>query len=138
MTDAGPIANVRWQRMAELVASHLREQILSGELADGDVLPKEEALRQNYPVSKPSFREAMRILEAEGLVAVRRGKVGGAVVVKPSATNVAYTLALVLRSEHVHLPEVARALREVEPSCAALCAERRDRRRAVVPKLRAL
>jgi GntR family transcriptional regulator, transcriptional repressor for pyruvate dehydrogenase complex len=133
-----PIASVKWHRVAESVASHLRDQILSGELQDGDVLPKEDVLRARYPVSKPSLREAMRILETEGLVSIRRGNTGGAVVHRPEAANVAYTLALVLRSKNSGLLEVAKALQECEPVCAALCAARPDRRRAVLPTLRAL
>jgi DNA-binding FadR family transcriptional regulator len=64
--------------------------------------------------------------------------VGGAIVHRPTAANVAYTLALVLSSKRVALPDVARALQEVEPSCAALCALREDRLDAVVPRLRDL
>jgi DNA-binding FadR family transcriptional regulator len=121
-----------------MVADQLRERILRGDLRDGDLLPKEEELREQYPVAKPSLREAMRILETEGLVTVRRGNVGGAVVHRPSPTNAAYTLGLVLASRGVDVSDVARALREVEPSCVGLCAARRDRRRAVVPILRRL
>ncbi len=133
MTTSG-----RWQRIAELVASHLRERIVSGELPDGSLLPKESELRLSYPVSKPSFREAMRILEAEGLITVRRGNVGGAVVHRPSATNVAYSLALVLAADRATMSDVAQSLRECEPACAALCAERSDRKRLVVPRLQAI
>ena len=132
------VTNLRFQRLAELVADRLRERILRGDLEDGDLLPKEEELRASYPVSKPSLREAMRILEAEGLITVRRGNVGGAVVHRPTPANVAYTLAMVLSANRVDIPDVARALREVEPSCAALCAARSDRAKAVVPKLKAL
>jgi len=138
--DAGAagarVAELRFPRVAELVADHLRRQILSGELEDGELLPKEQELRGQYPVSKPSFREAMRILEAEGLITVRRGNVGGAVVHRPSANNVAYTMAMVLATRNAAVDDVARALRECEPNCAALCAERSDRRRKVLPKLR--
>jgi DNA-binding FadR family transcriptional regulator len=132
------MARPQWQRVAEQVAGDLRDRILSGELADGDLLPKEEELRRVYPVSKPSLREAMRILEAEGLVTVRRGNMGGSLVHRPGAANVAYTLAMVLRSRDVGVPDVAQALRELEPTCAAFCAARTDRRRAVVPSLRAI
>src|SRR5947209_6940395 len=136
--DEVRVTNLRFQRLAELVADRLRERILRGDLEDGDLLPKEEELRASYPVSKPSLREAMRILEAEGLITVRRGNVGGAVVHRPTPANVAYTLAMVLSANRVDIPDVARALREVEPSCAALCAGRADRAAAVVPQLRAL
>lgn len=109
-----------------------------GELADGSILPKEDELLREFPVSKPSLREAMRILEAEGLLRVRRGKLGGAVVRRPNAANVAYTIGLVLGSQDVSLSDVGGALRQMEPACAALCAERADRGHMVVPALRAL
>ncbi|MFS3128307.1 FadR/GntR family transcriptional regulator [Nocardioides sp. Bht2] len=137
-TPAPKAVNLRWQRVAELVADHLRERILGGDLEDGMTLPKEEELRLAYPVSKPSLREAMRILEAEGLITVRRGNKGGAVVHRPTSMNVAYTLSLLLHSKGVDIPEVAYALRELEPGCAQACAERPDRMEAVVPQLRAL
>lgn len=131
-----PEGDIRSPRVAELVADRLRRRILSGDLEDGELLPKEEELRERYPASKPSFREAMRILEAEGLITIRRGNVGGAVVHRPTAHNVAYTMAMVLNTRQAGIPDVAQALRECEPVCAALCADRRDRRRNVVPQLR--
>lgn len=130
--------SVRFQRLAEQVADDLRRRILLGDLADGTALPVEEHLREQYPVSKPTLREAMRVLEAEGLVSVRRGSIGGAVVHRPQAANVAYTMGLVLSSQRTTLDEVGAALREVEPACAAACAERADRDEVVVPVLRQL
>ncbi|WCO67818.1 FCD domain-containing protein [Iamia majanohamensis] len=134
-TTGGP-SPVRFRRLAEQVADDLRRRILLGDLGDGAELPVEGLLREQYPVSKPTLREAMRVLEAEGLVTVRRGSIGGAVVHRPHTTNVAYTLGLVLAAQKVNISEVATALREVEPACAASCAERRDRSETVVPRLR--
>ncbi|MEV0130575.1 FCD domain-containing protein [Dactylosporangium sp. NPDC050688] len=133
MTDAP-----RGDRLVEQVADHIRGQILRGELADGAPLPKSEELIQRYPVSMPTFREAMRILEAEGLITVRRGRLGGAVVHRPSAANLGYNLGLVLAAQRAGIDDVATALRHVEPACAALCAGRPDRADTVVPVLRAL
>ncbi len=130
--------NVRFQRLAEQVADQLRRQILTGELPDGTILPKEDELLVEYPISKPSLREAMRILEAEGLLTVRRGKLGGAVVHRPDSANLAYTMGLVLGAGQVGLADVGTALLQVEPACAALCAQRPDRKRTVVPILREL
>jgi GntR family transcriptional regulator, transcriptional repressor for pyruvate dehydrogenase complex len=134
--DADGSTDIRPQRMAELVADRLRARILTGDLQDGDLLPKEEDLREIYPVSKPSFREAMRILETQGLITIRRGNVGGAVVHRPTSNTVAYALAMVLATRNAAMDDVARALRECEPACVALCAERSDRRRAVLPTLK--
>ncbi|WP_238007479.1 GntR family transcriptional regulator [Dactylosporangium sp. AC04546] len=129
---------VRVHRLAEQVADHIRARIIRGDFADGDPLPTAEELIRRYPVSMPTFREAMRILEAEGLITVRRGRLGGAIVRRPSPAGLAYNLGLVLASQQVAIGDVAVALRHVEPACAALCASRRDRARAVVPELREL
>lgn len=127
---------LRAPHVAEIVAMTLRNRILDGDLRDGDELPKQEDLLDEFRVSRPSIREALRILEAEGLVSVRRGKVGGAVVHRPKATNVAYSLGLVLRASDVPVDDVATALNHIEPICAALCAAREDRHEEVLPYLR--
>lgn len=134
----GPGRTVRFQRLAEQVADDLRTRILVGDLGEATGLPVEEELRAQYPVSKPTLREAMRVLEAEGLVTVRRGSVGGAAVHPPTAANVAYTLGLVLASRRTDLADVGLALRAVEPACAAVCAQREDRNEVVVPELQRL
>src|SRR3954469_25717857 len=123
----GSTTRVRSPAVAEIIADRLRQRIVEGELQDGDLLPKQEELLAEFGVSKPSVREALRILETEGLVSVRRGKLGGAVVHGPHANNAAYVLELVLRSKGVAVDDVAAALRHLEPVCAALCAARPDR-----------
>jgi GntR family transcriptional regulator, transcriptional repressor for pyruvate dehydrogenase complex len=132
----GPHSPTRAPHVAEMVADRLRQRILDGELADGDLLPKQEELLTEFGVSRPSIREALRILEAEGLVSVRRGKVGGSVVHRPQAANAAYTLGLVLRAGKVPVGDVSAALHMIEPVCASLCASRPDRHESVVPRLR--
>lgn len=126
---------VRRPRVAQVVASALRDQILSGTLRDGGALPKQEELLAEFNVSLPSLREALSILETEGLLTVQRGNVGGAIVHAPTPEQTAYTAALVLQSRRVTLDDVVLALRRLDPLCAALCAERKDRRRTVVPAL---
>lgn len=120
-----------------MIADELRSRILSGELQDGDLLPKQEELIEQFHVSKPSVREAFRILETEGLVTVRRGNVGGSVVHVPQVDSVTYMLALVLQVRGVTLADAGAALQQLEPAAAALCARRDDRATEVVPKLRA-
>jgi GntR family transcriptional regulator, transcriptional repressor for pyruvate dehydrogenase complex len=122
--------------LAERLADQLRERILDGRLADGSVLPKQDEIVEQFGVSKPSAREAFRILETEGLITVRRGSIGGSVVHVPGAESVAYMLSLLLQAGSAALQDVALALREMEPACAALCAGRADRSRSVLPELR--
>lgn len=127
----------RTPRLAEVVADSLREQILSGELSDGSELPNQERLLDEYGVSKQAVREGLRILELEGLITVRRGNVGGAVVHSPTNRGAAYGLGLVLQSRGVQLSELERALAVMEPMAARLCAARPDRDRTVMPLLQA-
>jgi DNA-binding FadR family transcriptional regulator len=121
--------------VAQVVASALRDQILSGTIRDGGALPKQEELLEEFNVSLPSLREALSILETEGLLTVQRGNVGGAIVHAPTPEQTAYTAALVLQSRRVTVDDVVNALRRLDPLCAALCAERKDRRRTLVPVL---
>jgi DNA-binding FadR family transcriptional regulator len=138
---AAPAVNrrqLRQPRLAELVAEALRSRITSGAISDGDMLPKLEDLLDEFQVSKPSLREALRILETEGLITVRRGNVGGAIVHAPGNRDAGYMIGLVLESRNVTMSDLAGAIRRVEPICAALCAQRQDRNRAVLPRLRTL
>lgn len=129
---------LRQPRLAELVAEELRQRITSGSMRDGDLLPKLEELLDEFKVSKPSLREALRILETEGLITVRRGNMGGAIVHAPGSHDAGYMIGLVLESRNVTVRDLAGAIKTFEPVCAALCAERPDRLTAVVPRLRAI
>ena len=120
-----------------MVADVLRQRIMSGEIADGEIIGKQEDLISEFSVSKPSIREALRILETEGLVTVLRGNVGGAVVHRPQPYKAAYMLGLVLQSRGATLGDVLRGLISFEPACVAACAAREDRAAAVLPRLRA-
>ncbi|MFZ0833199.1 MAG: FCD domain-containing protein [Mycobacterium sp.] len=124
------------RRTAEIIADELRRQIIDGELADGDLLPRQDVLVEQFNVSLVSLREALRILETEGLVSVRRGNRGGAVVHAPAKASAAYMLGLLLQSDYVPLGDLGTALQELEPTCAALAARRPDRAGELVPELR--
>jgi GntR family transcriptional repressor for pyruvate dehydrogenase complex len=131
----GKIAQLR---MAELVASALRERILAGGIGDGSSLPKQDELVAEFGVSYPSVREALRILETEGFITVRRGNRGGAIVHAPDIGTAGYALGLTLQAMQVRVPDLGAALATLEPLCAANCAQRADRDTVVVPELEKL
>lgn len=126
---------MRAPRVAELVAARLRDDILSGRLKAGDVLPAQETLFAEFGVSPPALREAIHILESDGLITVRRGNVGGAVVNLPSSERTAHTISMVLQTRNASPADVSEALLHMEPVCAGLCAARDDRLAEVVPYL---
>lgn len=128
-------AQLRVPRLAEHVADVLRQRILGGEIDDGALLAKQEDLAAEFRVSLPSVREALRVLESEGLVTVQRGKIGGSVVHVPQTDKVAYMLGLVLESREVGVDNLVLTMGQVEPLCVRAGAMRPDRVTTVVPDL---
>jgi DNA-binding FadR family transcriptional regulator len=119
-------------RLAELIASELREQILNGAHTSG-MLPKQDDLVAMFGVSAPPLREALRILEGEGLITVRRGKVGGAVIHRPDGGSVAHAAGMALQGDGVHLRDLAKSILMFEPMCASACAEDAEVREILRP-----
>jgi GntR family transcriptional regulator, transcriptional repressor for pyruvate dehydrogenase complex len=128
---------LRTHRVAEAVAAQLRLRILEGDLVDGSELPPESVLLKEYPASRPSLREAFRILETEGLVSVRRGKVGGIVIKSPTPDSAAYHMGLLLHSRAIPMQDLAAARELLESFCAEQAALRADHG-AVSERLRQL
>jgi DNA-binding FadR family transcriptional regulator len=105
---------VRVPKTAELVASQLRRQIVRGDLKEGDALPPESALMEQFGVSRPTLREAFRVLESEALISVRRGARGGARVHTPNGDVAARYAGLVLQFRGATLADVYEARRTIE------------------------
>jgi DNA-binding FadR family transcriptional regulator len=130
--------HVQVPRTADVVAERIRDLIVTGQLTDGERLPGLDGLLDEFGISGPTMREALRMLESEGLITVQRGKVGGAIVHRPTYVTAASTMALVLRTHNTQIADVARSLAVLERECAVLCSRRLDRQSTVVPALRAL
>ena len=116
---------LRAPKTAELIAGHLRRQIVRGELRTGKTLPPEVQLMEQYGVSRPTLREAFRILEAEALISVRRGSRGGAQVTAPEVSVAARYVGLLLQIQGTTINDVYEARMITEPPCARLLAQRR-------------
>lgn len=114
---------IRTPKTAELVARKLRRMIVDGELKDGDHLPHEAELMEHFSVSRPTLREAVRVLEAERLVEVRRGSRTGARVCVPGPEVVARPASLLLELSGATVADVYVAREAIEPAAARLLAE---------------
>ncbi len=119
--------SVRVPKTAELVATRIRRQIVLGELEQGDALPSESMLMEEFDISRPTLREAFRILESEGLITIRRGARGGARAQQPSTDVAARYAGLVLQHRGATLADVLDARVIVEAPAARMLASRRDR-----------
>jgi DNA-binding FadR family transcriptional regulator len=100
--------------MASKIAEHLRVQIIRGELKDGDLLLTQAQLGEQFGVSRPTLREALRILESESLITITRGARGGASIIAPSERMVAHYVARYLDFNEVPVTDVHRALMAIE------------------------
>jgi DNA-binding FadR family transcriptional regulator len=118
----GPIAK---QKTYELVADRLVELITARSLEAGDQLPTERELTETFGVGRSSIREALRMLESQGVI--RPGS-GGAFAVAEASNPLESSLQLVFalddRTGIHHLFELRRIL---DCEAAALAAERRSR-----------
>jgi DNA-binding FadR family transcriptional regulator len=119
-----------FRKKPQQIADELRGLIVSGQLSEGDSLGREPELVERFGVSRPSLREALRILEAEGLITVTRGVFGGVVVHEPDRRMTARTAALVLQARNVSLADVFDARTLLEPVAVRVVAASRTRQSA--------
>lgn len=117
---------VRVPKTAELVAGQIRRQIVRGEVEEGAALLPESELMAEFGVSRPTLREAFRILESESLISVTRGSHGGARVHAPDIGTAARYAGLFLQHRHATLEDVQAARAIIEPPAARMLAQRRD------------
>lgn len=111
----GSRPSVRVPKTAELVAGHIRRQIVRGELKPNDPLPSEADLMVEFGVSRPTLREAFRILEVESLIFVTRGSRGGARVHAPDVRVAARYAGLLLQYAGTTVEDVQAARLLIEP-----------------------
>ena len=81
------VNSLREPKMADRVATQLRRMFIKGEIPEGTMLPPESELMERFGVSRPTLREAFRVLESESLIEVQRGVRGGAQVTSPTARD---------------------------------------------------
>lgn len=107
------------------VAHRIREAIIAGHLVPGDSLPTERDLAESFQVSRTSVREALRALQAEGLVAAS-GPPARTVVVPGAAGHARDALVTLLRLNGVGVGDLMafRTLLECEAVAAAAEAPR--------------
>ena len=106
------------------IAEQLRAAIVDGRFKIGERLPTEDELAQRYGVSRPSVREALKLLAAQNLVRARRGPTGGNFVVKPSFADLAESLSgaatLLIGMGALDIEEIIEARRALQGACVGL------------------
>lgn len=123
-----PQRPMRVPKAAELLASQIRRQIILGQLEEGEVLLPEAKLIKQSGVSRPTLREAFRILESEAFIAVNRGSRGGARILAPNVDVAARYAGIYLQHANTTFEDVPMVRAFLEPPAARTLAERSDPR----------
>lgn len=125
--ESGLFAPVSVARASSSIAEQIRSAIIGGRLREGERLPPERELAEQFGVSRVTVRDALRALEAVGLVEVRVGARGGAFVTAPSGTLVGQTISDMMLMRAVTPEEIVEARLIVELGTVTLaCARATD------------
>ena len=112
------------------IAEQIRQSIIDGRLKADDRLPTEHELAEQFSVSRPTIREALKRLAAQNLIQSRRGPTGGTFVRAPTEKEVRANLTtaatLLVSFGEFDLSDIAEARHELELMCGRLAAERRS------------
>lgn len=118
-TDGRPSAAPRVPKASDLLAERLRAQILGRGLQPGDPLPSEAQIIAEHGFSRGTVREALRLLEVDGLIEIRRGPKGGVRVRHPEVSQIGRSLAVLLTLTETSTRAVLEFRKLVEPAAAA-------------------
>jgi DNA-binding FadR family transcriptional regulator len=123
----------RARKTAERVAEEIVNDIVVNGLGTGDHLPLEGEMVDRYRASRSSVREALRLLEVQGLIVLKPGPGGGPVVGHVDPANLARTASLYFHLGGATYESVLRTQAMLEPMCAQLASRHPQRRAAMEP-----
>lgn len=116
---------VKVGRASDEVVQQVKKVIISGELATGDRLPSERDLAERFGLSRMTIRDALRVLESQGLIEIKVGASGGAFVREPNLDLFRESLSTVIQTnKKTSLLELAEARKIVETAIVELAAQR--------------
>ena len=112
------------KRASEIIFEQVKDMILRGDLQPGDRLPSEKNLMEMFGRSRPTIREALRMLEREGYIRAIAGS-SGAVVLAPDTTTISQSIAEALQIGRIDLAEMTEYRRSSEAATVTWACERR-------------
>lgn len=116
----------RPQKTATIVAAGIVDRITAEDLGEGDPLPPERVLMEDFSVGRGTMREALRYLELQGVLTIKTGPKGGPLVATPDSRHLASTFALLMQFAGTEFRSVIEARQGLEPITARLAASAGD------------
>lgn len=111
------------EKIAMSISRDIVRQIGDGRLTAGSPLPSEAEMAAMYSVGRTSVREALRLLEVQGLISIRTGPGGGPTVMEPTTADAGRMLSLHMNVRSCTFGDLAQARLEIDPILAGLAAE---------------
>lgn len=111
-------------RVFQDVVDQIQDAILAGKLPPGSKLPAERDLKEMFNTSRGTLREALRVLEQKGLIEIKLGVSGGAIVKQIDTDPLMESLALLIQSGNVSLSHLSEFRIKIEGSLVELATER--------------
>lgn len=116
--------SIKKQRMSDEIVGQIKNALFAGKLRTGDRLPPERHLATQFETSRTSVREALRSLEQEGVIRVKKGVTGGVFIADLDYRPVTRSLQTLLYFGKITIQDIAEARLIFEPEAARLAAER--------------
>jgi len=114
--------SVKTAKISERVAQQIKNAILKGTMKPGYKLPPERELVKHFQASRVSIREALKKVEASGLLKIKPGS--GVFVSEVSSKPISDSLSSILRMQRISINELTEARIILEPYIAKLAAEK--------------
>jgi GntR family transcriptional regulator, transcriptional repressor for pyruvate dehydrogenase complex len=111
-------------KAAMLVAQRIVRDVVRGGLKPGDLLPPERTMLEKYETGRGTLREALRLLEFQGVIALKPGPRGGPVLLDPDASHLANTIVLLMQLKEAPFRTIVEVRSALEPMISSLAADR--------------
>jgi GntR family transcriptional repressor for pyruvate dehydrogenase complex len=117
---------VKNQRISDEILQQIREAVFSGKFQIGDRLPNERNLAELFAASRTSVREALRALEQEGVIYIKKGASGGVFVSEVDHRLVSRPFQTLLQLKKITMENISEVRLIFEPEAARLAALRAE------------
>lgn len=116
----------RAPKAAMLVAQRIVQDVTTQAMKEGDLLPPERTMLEQYQTGRGTLREALRFLEFQGVITLKPGPRGGPVLLRPDASHLASTVVLLMQMNQAPFREIVQVRSAIEPMISMLAAQRID------------
>jgi GntR family transcriptional repressor for pyruvate dehydrogenase complex len=117
-------SSARPQKVAMLVAQRIIRDVGRRGLQPGDLLPPERTMLEEYDIGRGTLREALRLLEFQGVIALKPGPKGGPVLLVPDPSHLGSTLMLLMHLKQAPYRTIVEVRVALEPVTSSLAATR--------------